>query len=67
MKMRGVALKLFASFLYGQTERVRIGSNLSLPLPVGVGVPRGSVTLRPYFLYLSTIYQILNLRAKYVL
>lgn len=47
--VRGVALKWFASFLYGRIQRVRIGSSLSLPLPVGVGVSKGSVNSATLF------------------
>lgn len=60
--VRGMALKWFASFLYGRTQKVRIGSNLSLPLPVGVGVPRGSVTfVTLFFIFINNL---LNLTFK---
>ena len=43
LKIQGVALKWFKSYLKGRTQRVLIDDQLSEPLELSFGVPQGSV------------------------
>ena len=43
LKIQGVALKWFKSYLKGRTQRVLIDDHLSEPLELSFGVPQGSV------------------------
>jgi len=39
--IRGVALKMFESYLRDRTQRVKIGGHLSDSLTINIGVPQG--------------------------
>lgn len=62
--MRGIVLDWFLSFLMNRKQRVKIGSTLSQPLSINLGVLQGSVMSAMLFLTFIDNLLELNLYGK---